>query len=72
MAGDLRIIVAILNIVVELERIGDYAEGIGKIALRLLEEPELKPDIGWRTYPTGSSASLCSPSWPGMPVWPGR
>ncbi|MGI6207581.1 MAG: phosphate signaling complex protein PhoU [Anaerolineae bacterium] len=45
MAGDLRIIVAILNIVVELERIGDYAEGIGKIALRLLEEPELKPLI---------------------------
>ncbi|NPV08983.1 MAG: phosphate signaling complex protein PhoU [Anaerolineae bacterium] len=45
MARDLRIIVAILNIVVELERIGDYAEGIGKIALRLLEEPELKPLI---------------------------
>lgn len=45
MARDLRIIVAILNIVVELERIGDYAEGIGKIALRLIPEPVLKPLI---------------------------
>ena len=45
MARDLRIIVAILNIVVELERIGDYAEGIGKIALRLINEPMLKPLI---------------------------
>ncbi len=45
MARDLRIIVAILNIVVELERIGDYAEGIGKIALRLIDEPLLKPLI---------------------------
>lgn len=45
MARDLRIIVAILNIVVELERIGDYAEGIGKIALRLINEPVLKPLI---------------------------
>ncbi len=45
MARDLRVIVAILNIVVELERIGDYAEGIGKIALRLIDEPLLKPLI---------------------------
>ncbi|NLT42194.1 MAG: phosphate signaling complex protein PhoU [Anaerolineae bacterium] len=45
MARDLRVIVAILNIVVELERIGDYAEGIGKIALRLIPEPVLKPLI---------------------------
>ena len=43
MASDLRTILAVLNVAVELERIGDYAEGIGKIALRLLEEPELKP-----------------------------
>ena len=45
MARDLRAIVAVLNIVVELERIGDYAEGIGKIALRLLREPPVKPLI---------------------------
>lgn len=45
MARDLRVLVGILNIVVELERIGDYAEGIGKIALRLINEPVLKPLI---------------------------
>jgi phosphate transport system protein len=43
MARDLRLIIALLNVAVELERIGDYAEGIAKIALRLLEEPPLKP-----------------------------
>ena len=34
-AGDLRIIVAVLNIVTELERIGDYAEGIAKIVIMI-------------------------------------
>lgn len=43
MARDLRTILAILNVAVELERVGDYAEGIAKITLRLLEEPPLKP-----------------------------
>ncbi len=43
MASDLRRIVAILHIVVELERMGDYAEGIGKIGLMMDEEPPLKP-----------------------------
>jgi phosphate transport system protein len=42
MASDLRIIVAILNIIVELERIGDYAEGIAKIVLLLGDQPPLK------------------------------
>jgi phosphate transport system protein len=45
MAGDLRLIVAILNLIVELERIGDYAEGIAKITLLLGDEPPLKPLI---------------------------
>jgi phosphate transport system protein len=44
-ATDLRIIVAILNIVTELERIGDYAEGIAKIAIMTGDEPPLKPLI---------------------------
>jgi phosphate transport system protein len=42
MARDLRTIVAILNIIVELERIGDYAEGIAKIVLMIGEQPPLK------------------------------
>ncbi|MBE9501831.1 MAG: phosphate signaling complex protein PhoU [Dehalococcoidia bacterium] len=45
MAGDLRVIVAVLNIIVELERMADYAEGIAKITLMIGDEPPLKPLI---------------------------
>jgi phosphate transport system protein len=45
MARDLRTIVAFLIIANELERIGDYAEGIAKICLMMGEEPPLKPLI---------------------------
>jgi phosphate transport system protein len=45
MASDLRIIVAVLNIITELERIGDHAEGIAKIAVAIGDEPPLKPLI---------------------------
>ena len=45
MAGDLRAIVAMLHIAVELERMGDYAEGIAKISLLMGDEPPLKPLI---------------------------
>ncbi len=43
MAGDLRLIIAILNIIVDLERIADHAEGIAKIVLMIANEPHLKP-----------------------------
>lgn len=45
MAGDLRVIAAVLSIVSELERIGDYAKGIAKINLLMGDEPLLKPLI---------------------------
>lgn len=45
MARDLRTIIALLHITVELERMGDYAEGIAKISLMMGEEPPLKPLI---------------------------
>lgn len=45
MAGDLRRIVAVLNIIVELERMGDYAAGIAKIVLMHGDQPLLKPLI---------------------------
>jgi phosphate transport system protein len=45
MASDLRAIVAILSIIVDLERIGDYAVGIAKITLMHGEKPLLKPLI---------------------------
>ena len=45
MARDLRAIITLLHIVVELERMGDYAEGIGKISLAMGDAPPLKPLI---------------------------
>jgi len=44
-ASDLREIIAILSIVTELERIGDYAEGVGKIVIMYGDEPPVKPLI---------------------------
>jgi len=44
-ASDLRIIVAVLNIIIDLERIGDHSEGVGKITLMIGNEPPLKPLI---------------------------
>ncbi len=45
MARDLRFIAAVLNIITELERMGDHAEGIAKISLMLGSEPPIKPLI---------------------------
>jgi len=45
MAGDLRTLAAILEIVTELERMGDYAKGIARISLMIGEQPLLKPLI---------------------------
>ena len=44
-ATDLREIIAVLNIITELERMGDYAEGIAKIAIILGGEPLIRPLI---------------------------
>ncbi|MCY3802182.1 MAG: phosphate signaling complex protein PhoU [Chloroflexi bacterium] len=45
MGGDLRTLVSVLLIASELERMGDYAEGIAKISLRMGDDPLLKPLI---------------------------
>ncbi len=45
MAIDLRTLAAVLEIVTELERIGDYAKGIARINLMIGEQPLLKPLI---------------------------
>ncbi len=45
MAGDLRLLASILEVVSELERMGDYAKGIAKICLRIGNEPHIKPLI---------------------------
>ena len=45
MAIDLRTIIAVLNVITELERIGDHAEGTAKIVIMIGDEPPLKPLI---------------------------
>jgi phosphate transport system protein len=45
LATDLRTIVAILNIIVDLERMGDHAEGIAKVSIMLADDAPLKPYI---------------------------
>lgn len=45
LASDLRIIIAVVNIITELERIGDHAEGIARIVIMIGDEPPLKPII---------------------------
>lgn len=44
-ATDLREIIALLNIIVDLERMGDHAEGIAKIVVLLGNTPLVKPLI---------------------------
>jgi phosphate transport system protein len=44
-ASDLRLLAAILHIVSELERIGDYAKGIGRITIMIGKQPLMKPLI---------------------------
>ena len=44
-AIDLRTLMAVLHIATELERMGDYAEGIAKISVMMGDEPSLKPLI---------------------------
>jgi len=43
MAGDLRLTASILEVVGELERIGDYAKGIAKICFLIGDQPHIKP-----------------------------
>ena len=43
MASDLRLIVSVLSMITDLERMGDHAEGIAKIVLLMRDEPLVKP-----------------------------
>ncbi len=42
-ASDLREIIAVLNMITDLERMGDHAEGIAKIVILIGDEPPVKP-----------------------------
>ena len=43
LASDLRTIISALNMIIDMERMGDHAEGIAKIVLLHRDEPLLKP-----------------------------
>ena len=43
MARDLRVLASFLEVISELERMGDYAKGIGVIQQRMGDQPPLKP-----------------------------
>jgi phosphate transport system protein len=43
MAGDMRTLAGVLEIVTELERMGDYAKGIARICLMIGDKPLIKP-----------------------------
>jgi phosphate transport system protein len=43
MANDLRLIVSVLSMITDLERMGDHAEGIARIVLLMQDEPLVKP-----------------------------
>jgi len=60
MASDLRAIMAISNIAAELERMGDYTEGIGRLAIKLSDRPLLKPLIDIPRMAEGSRQMLAS------------
>ena len=45
MASDLRLLASLLEVVAELERMGDYAKGIAKICLLMDDQPLVKPLI---------------------------
>ncbi len=45
MARDLRMVMALLHITLELERMGDYSEGIARISIMMGEEAPIKPLI---------------------------
>jgi phosphate transport system protein len=44
-ASDLREIIAVLSVITDLERMGDYAEGIARIVIMLGNEPLIRPLI---------------------------
>jgi phosphate transport system protein len=46
LASDLRTLISVLHITTDLERMGDHAEGIARIALMLSDEPPIKAFVG--------------------------
>ena len=57
-AIDMRTLMSVIHISVELERMGDYAEGIGKIGVMMGNDPPVKPLVDIPKMATKSSDML--------------
>jgi len=60
MAGDLRILAAILDITTDLERMGDYVKGIARINLMISDQPRIQPMADLRTMAQKARSMLTS------------
>ncbi len=58
MAGDMRMIAAALFIANELERIGDYAKSLGRVNMRIGDEPLMKPLVDMPRMTTQTESML--------------
>jgi phosphate transport system protein len=58
MATDLRVIVSVANIISDLERMGDHAEGIARIVVMMQDEPLVKPLVDVPTMAERARAML--------------
>jgi phosphate transport system protein len=59
-ASDLRAIIAAIHIGEELERMGDHATGIAELAIRLADQPHLKPLIDIPRMAEIGRAMICA------------
>ncbi|MBI5344546.1 MAG: phosphate signaling complex protein PhoU, partial [Deltaproteobacteria bacterium] len=61
MAVDLRVLAAVINVITDIERIGDHAEGIAKISISIGDAPLVKPliDLPAMAAKAGSMLKRC-------------
>jgi phosphate transport system protein len=58
MAGDLRVVISVLSMVIDLERMGDHAKGVAQIVLMMRDEPLVKPLVDIPEMATRARAML--------------
>ena len=67
-AGDLRTVIAAMNIVVDIERMADHAAGIAKTVIRMGDEPLLKPLIDIPRM-AQLAREMLRPPWMPLSTW---
>ena len=69
-AGDLRVVIAVLSIIIDLECMGDHAKGIRNIVQMMVDDPLVKPLIDIPEMANRARAMLANPSTPSASVTP--